>query len=237
MAAADGIVAPSFSPAEDPVEANDDAFSVSAVIEAERRLRMLKEMSEIGMGLLRTMQRQVIAAETNTETATPVADPTGAFAKLSRAVRLTLNFEIRAEEALRALHAGETTAREERHVERKRREDGAQDEKSAMTRDRIFDRVFTVIDREAKTDDERWDLLDALKERLDMDSAYEDAEQRPLNETVERLCNDLRLEPNWAYWTGEDWTPEYKLRRPRCSVLNKQSRKPLLKNSLRARRE
>jgi hypothetical protein len=29
-----------------------------------------------------------------------------------------------------------------------------------------------VIDREAKTDTERWDLIDALKERLDMDHAY-----------------------------------------------------------------
>ncbi len=53
----------------------------------------------------------MLTAELNTETATSVADPAGAFAKLSRAVRLTLNFEIRAGEALRALNAGETAAR------------------------------------------------------------------------------------------------------------------------------
>lgn len=225
------------TPAEAPVSANDDDLSASIIVEAGRRLRMLKEISEIGMDLLRALQRQVLTAEPHTENATSVADPAGAFAKLSRAVRLTLNFEIRAGETLRALHVGETAAREERRVERKRREDEAEDEKSAMTRDRIYDRVATVIDREAKTDDERWDLFDALKERLDMDCAYEDMEDRPLNETVARLCNDLRLDPDWTRWTGDDWAAEYQLRRPRCSLLNNKSGRPLLKHSPRGPRD
>ena len=62
-------------------------------------------------------------------------------------------------------------------------------------------------------------------------------EDWPLNETVERLCNDLGLDPDWSRWTGDDWADDYQLRRPRCSPFNNHARGPLLQNSDRGPRD
>jgi hypothetical protein len=71
------------------------------------------------------------------------------------------------------------------------------------------------------------DVLEALEERLHEDEAYVDLEQAPLRETVERLCADLELTPDWSRWEGEGWTAQAPFHRPRASIWARPSRTPL----------
>ena len=91
----------------------------AAIQRAERHLRVLAELAEIGLDLARALRRRVEAqARTWADEPPPTTerDPADAFQRLSRSVRLTVALEARVSEALRALIAGEaadarTTAR------------------------------------------------------------------------------------------------------------------------------
>src|SRR5271165_5478725 len=88
------------------------------VARAEQRLAMLRELAELGMALTRELTRRTLqtsealpAADANAKSASraipgPRHDPAESFARLSRAVRLTLALEAKAEEELSALIAG-----------------------------------------------------------------------------------------------------------------------------------
>jgi hypothetical protein len=70
---------------------------------------------------------------------------------------------------------------------------------------------------------------DALRERLEEDSAYKDLSERPLREIVERLCKDLMITPDWSRWDGEGWIrKEGAPKRTRYSIFNQSSAVPLL---------
>ena len=173
-----------------------------SIMRAERRLRLLEELAEICMELARALKPCAQAAET------PGKDPAAAFAPLSRAIRLTLALEAKTDEALRDLKAGVVRARE----------------------DRVRDLVLNVAERECEDIDDFDNIYEALKERLEEDEAYVDCGDRPLRETVERLCKDLQLTPDWSRWDGEGWIVEDPPARWRCSAFDQPSRKPLLRD-------
>ena len=87
-----------------------------------------------------------------------------------------------------------------------------------------------MIGREALTESDYCELMEALNERLDEDEAYFGMADRPLRETVERLCDDLGLSPDWSLWTGDDWNDAGPPKRPDWSVFNTPSRKRLYPN-------
>src|SRR4051794_8031831 len=92
MPAAEPLVTPPSSsapPAETPAATPEEAFAASTILRLERRLRIVGEITDIGMELMRALKTEVVATQYAAQTAKPV-DPAGAFAKLSRAVRLTL---------------------------------------------------------------------------------------------------------------------------------------------------
>src|SRR5437764_1352718 len=97
-----------------PAEAPDPSVTL-----AEQRLLILRDLTELGMELAREVVRKAKAdadlAEAAAASGEPLAvspaggresDPADRFAKVSRAVRLTLTLEARTDEALRALRAG-----------------------------------------------------------------------------------------------------------------------------------
>jgi hypothetical protein len=49
-----------------------------------------------------------------------------------------------------------------------------------------------------------------------------------VRETVERLCRDLGLNPDWSRWDGEGWIAGDPFARPLCSRFNRPGAKPLL---------
>ena len=223
-------------PADDPRAVAESDRLAASVARAESRLRVLEEIREIGMRLMRKLEEAPVAGSD-----APRADPAVAFAKLSRAVRLTLDLEVRAEEDLRAALAGEVTAHEQRRETRERLAAKAEelagkaDEKARQDAvRRVEDQVEIAIGREAETEKEYFERSAAMDERLDCDEAYEDVRDQPFREVVERLCRDIGLAPDWSDWTDDGW-PELPDRgpqaRPPWSPFHRVSPKPILKKS------
>jgi hypothetical protein len=207
-----------------PPVADDDP----AVLRAEDRLRALKELREIGLEIARALGRDVAAGE-------PRADdkgksPAEAFGPLSRAIRLTVTLEAKTDAELRDLRAGVVRERAEEQVRAAERDRIAAETAKKTRRKRAYDLVLNVADFEIPDSESFGELELALDERLECDEAYRDAGTAPLRETVERLCRDLGLHPDWSRWDGEGWTAEGKLLRARCSVFNQVSRTSLLDN-------
>jgi hypothetical protein len=180
-------------------------------------------MAEIGMKLLRALEPGVAEAPSE-KSPGKTRDPADAFASLSRAVRLTLALEAKTDEQLRQLKAG---------VVRKREADEAQAaERAQKTREarekRVHELVMDAVMAESESDQEFGEFSDALDERLDADEAYFDMADRPLRETVERLCKDLCLSPDWSHWDGEGWTQDFLPARARYSLFHTASPRPLL---------
>lgn len=228
-------------PAAEPApraETVDEADALAASVRrAERRLRQLEELAEIGMDSTRALRRRVLAAEAAADAA-PAAgppppeppDPTHAFARLSRAVHLTLDLEARTDEALRALQTGEAVAREGAPERRRRRADDARaDERAAKAR-WVRGQVAVIIREQSESETEETERGDALVERLTRDHAYGDLDDRPLRRAVEDLCRELDLAPDWSRWTDEGWAArgEAAHRRLLWSPFNRVSRRPIL---------
>jgi hypothetical protein len=217
-----------------------DLLAVSAA-RIEHRLRLLDELAEMAMKLARDVTEQGLAAKAAAaETSQNAASPTQApprdtaddFAKLSRAVRITLDLAGRLEETLRRLRAGEAAVRETRRKEREARANRAVIDRCDAMRSKVAEQVTMVIQREAESEADSCDLLEALDERLEDDIAYVNVEMGPLREMVEKLCGDLGLSPDWSLWTEDGWPepPEgfFVANRPPWSPFNRPSRKPLL---------
>ena len=186
------------------------------VLLAESRLRMLRRLAEIGMELAeRTL---------NTETAPAKGrDPADFYAPISRAIRLTLALEEKTAEKLRDLKAGIVREREEELTRTAERRQAAAEERETKVR-RL---VIQAADAEISDVEVMDGIFGALDERLDEDEAYEDFAERPLRETVERLCHDLALNPDWSRWDGEGWIKEGPPVRPLSSPFHQQSRTPI----------
>ena len=199
----------------------------AAIQRAERHLRVLAELTEIGLDLTRALKRRVEAqAKTWADEPPPSTerDPADAFQRLSRSVRLTLAMEARVAKALRALIAGEAVAVETRHADKAR----AKHRETAPAR--VVDLVTQAMRAEIDNQEALYDCREALEERLEEDEAYEGYIDRPLRETVERLCADLGLTPDWSLWTedgcDEGWAFPSSPPRPAHSVFNQPRHTP-----------
>jgi len=181
-----------------------------AILRAERRLRLLAELAEIGMELARALK-----PSPTSEDAAPAAaelpgrrrEPAEAFAGLSRAVRLTLAQEATADEALRDLIAGVATVREEKRAraatEACEAADQAREEREELIQDIVGEAAGEQITREA--DRERFDR--EFIYQLDEDEDFWNDPARPLREIVERYCDHFALTPDWSRWRGDHWAP------------------------------
>jgi hypothetical protein len=232
-------------PADEPLAVDEADRLAASVARVEHRLRLLDEMAEMVMTLARGVTEQGPAAKAASRSAAPggapareasppdTAPPGAAddLAKLSRALRLTLDLAGRLEEILRQLRCGEAAARETRGNERQARAARAVIDKCEARQGRVVEQVTMAIHREAESEGDCCDLLKALDERLEDDIAYVDLDSLPLREMVEKLCGDLGFCPDWSRWTDEGW-PEpphaFFANRTPWSPFNRPSRKPLL---------
>jgi hypothetical protein len=228
---------------EDAPTGSDEVERLAAqILRAERRLKMIEELSERSMALARLAHDRAMddgrrAAEAAGEPARPAA--TGApaspnpdasaatYAKLSRTVRLCLDMEARADQALAALRDGAPAARAARRtrVERETRE----------RREKVEHEVLAMMEpviREAADSERReGELVAAVIERMTFDCAYDDLQDWDTVVTVGRLCADLGLKPDWNAWTVDGWPlPEGELflQRPVWSPFNRVSDTPIL---------
>jgi hypothetical protein len=169
---------------------------------AERRLALLAEMAEIGMSLLRRTASEVDdakAAET--------------FAKLSRAVRLTLALEEKTERFLAELRTGLVKAPEAPAAEAAApcAHDGrklANDQRKANA----LDLIVAISESEGESLESFEKLCDALDEQFAEIDPYNGQHLGP---TLERLCQGLGLTAELASRVSEGWSAGYLAGRPR----------------------
>lgn len=191
-----------------------------SVLLAERRLRILGELTDIGMELARDVGRKSRAQADRAEAiaasggepapeATPAKefDAAEAFARISRAIRLTLTLEARTDETLRALRAGVEAKAETRRAETLHRAE-ADEERRHVERKKTVERLVLEVAEHEIGDVEEFDRIEeALDDRLCNDMAYDDLPSLPLRETVQRLCEELELPADFSKWDGEGWPP------------------------------
>jgi len=209
------------------------------VLRAERRLRLLAELADIGMDLARALKPSAPADEAQDEVpgGSPATepgrakrrDPAEAFAPLSRAIRLTLALEAKTDAELCDLKAGVVRAREEERTVTAERRKAAAAKETEDREEKIRDLVIEAAEFEIEGKEAMLELMDALEERLDDDVAHGDRDERSMRDIVERLCADLTLRPDWSRWDGEGWARTTPPTRPPFSPYHQPSARPVLK--------
>ena len=185
---------PAPEPAEDP-----------AVARAERRLALLQEMAEIGMRMLRRLD----------DNRAGDAESAEAFARISRAVRLTLALEEKTDRFLAELLTGpqpEDQAREpvDDALQAFERRKTALRERKANA----FDLLVAVSESEGESLESAEKLFDAVAETIDeAESAVRG--ELPLPPMIEGVCARLGLGPELSRRVAEGWRAGYLAGRPR----------------------
>lgn len=191
-----------------PADADlDDPATVeaaAAVEQGERDLAMLSRLADIGMDLAESLgayaRARLAAATAEGNSLGPTEDPTAPFNRIAQTVRRTL--------ALRAKLARDLrTGRTELHTDRAARRAKADEDHRAAKRAAI-ERGF----KDALAEDHP-DRDDATSECLlmDMDELLADADEfrdfldRPVGETIARLCATLGLDPALCVTDGAAW--------------------------------
>jgi len=158
-----------WTPTPDETAMAQETLDLS-VARAERRLRLLEELAEIGMELARALKPGAEADKTTAAEA-PGKDPAAVFAPLSRAIRLTLALEARTDQDLRDLKAGVSRARKEARA-KAAHDCGAREQQVRAL-------VLNVAERECESREAFDELEEALQERMDYDEVYNDWASAP----------------------------------------------------------
>jgi hypothetical protein len=185
------------------VNIDDDPIDAPAESRAERHLRLLQELAEIGMDIARAVRAEAVARDDAERAPSRVgAEPGLTFSRIARAVRQTLALEARVAEDL-----------ETGRVEQASRRADAEQLIFRQRQDDIRDFVAQAVEADAverqspDADVER--LLDDLDERLEA-GRYDDAlADAPIAELVARICEDRGISPDWRIWDDQDWAIEY----------------------------
>jgi hypothetical protein len=169
---------------------------------AARDRRMLEELAGIGLDIARSLrtiaEAQAVQAVAQPGEAPAGIDPGLGFSRISRAVRLTL-----------ALKAQLMEGAPER--DRKEREEVQERKIAAARKHRRKIEVARAVEMVIADDAEQGEggnpeqLRADLRERLDEADIDDDLGKLPISEIVERICRDLRIEPDWKLWREEAW--------------------------------
>ena len=210
--------------AAEPLVPADEATD-PLVLLTERRLSEMRRLAEMGMELAEmgmARARQALTAEADPAKG---KDPADFFGPLTRSIRLTWAAEAKTIAELRDLRAGIVRETKEERKRTAKRHKKAASREAEERRARVSDLVLEAAEREITDVEAFIDLEDALHQRLDDDPAYADFLERPVGETVERLCGDLKLNPDWRLWDGEGWIRKHPPARPLWSPFHQPSAK------------
>ena len=176
-----------------------------AAVRAERRLALLAEMAQLGMRMLRRLD----------QTLTNDTEAAEAFARISRAVRLTLALEEKTDRFLAELLGGGLRAPQAPASAEYVLDDGER-RKWAIREDKAdaFDLLVAVSESEGESLESAEKLFDALAETPDQVEASFKGDQR-LAPTIENVCARLGLGPELSSRVAEGWACGYLAARPR----------------------
>ena len=172
-------------------------------------MRMLAELAEITLSLVRAVGRKALDAVESGETET-AGTLSLLVARLGRSLRQTIAYkrkiELQVEEAARKIVADAAALRADR----------AGDDASALKMRRIERKnmvrcaVEKVIDveitrQEAEDEEPNEDLFSDLYEKLDIYENFVDYANDPIGGIAVKLCRDLGLSPDPALWENQPW--------------------------------
>jgi hypothetical protein len=204
----------------DPIPPDDADIDTAATAETvrdlargERHLRILAELTEIGLRLARSLGELVevhVEREKKSEDApTRSKDAAAAFDKMSQTVRRTLALEAKLAAGVKARRESLITERAERRATRSTAHKTAVD-------DAIIDGLhdaYAADCPETEYNDLGERLMDDAREYLEDADEMRGYLDRPVGETVSRLCAAMGLDPEACEPDGQTW----RVRRP---VLN-----------------
>ena len=176
-----------------------------------RGMAILRELAEIGLALARAVAAPVVAAAAEADKVErPAApgggDPSLAFSRIARAVRLTLALEGRLDQEWQGLVAEQAArwaaADQERRIRRGR---GVVHK---YTVQHIVGQIIEVEATERGGEAEGERLLADLYERLDDGDDLELFADRSVVVSVACICRDLGIAFSPADWVGEEWADE-----------------------------
>jgi hypothetical protein len=156
----------------------------------DRQLAVLGRLAEAGLNLAIGIEQQATTPDT-------LPDIALAYARVSKAVRLTVALQSKVIQDIQALNE---VANRYRISDDKK---AARDHKARV--ERLLDRV---IEAEASDADEGDRLSGEASERLEHDDIYGDLQKYSTGEIIARVCRDLGLDPDWSQWAQEAWAQE-----------------------------
>jgi hypothetical protein len=186
------------------------------IIHAEQRLEVLRELTELGMALARDLTRRALAApEAPAAEAAPAPrrDPADAFARLSRAIRLTVALEEKSEDQLIALRAGgmapvaESPAVSE-HARKPWNEHAPfPGDHASPRRNAIRDAVFDVVDREVTDLETAYRILENTHDWLAEGKDFDFLVRRSLKDAVTAIFKYFDVPVDLSHWTDDGPPP------------------------------
>ena len=182
-----------------------EQIQISALARAERRLGLLAEMAQLGMRMLRRLD----------QTLTNDTEAAEAFARISRAVRLTLALEEKTDRFLAELLGGglrapQAAAPLDQALDSLERQKTALRERKADA----FDLLVAVSESEGESLESAEKLFDAVAETMDeAESAIRG--DRPLEPMIETVCARFGLGPELSSRVAEGFECGYLAGRPR----------------------
>jgi urease gamma subunit len=183
---------------------------------ARARLRGLERAGEVGEVLLglvemlavRTARIVEAAAEDDAGALKAVAaakDLAQAYGKISRSIRQNGLLEEKLEAALRDRAAGLEEARRARALKAAQAEERKAHGPRLDREEAVAEVMEELIAEQIEVGEEADALSSDFAELLDYDESYEGYGDRPVSETVTRLCQALGLQPDWEPWARTDW--------------------------------
>ena len=198
----------------------DTPEMIEAAVAAERDehdVRVLTEVVEIGMRLMLAQEAyataRLAALAADGATLNPGEDPTAAYSKIAQTVRRTVALRKQLAEEVKTRRSGLVGERAARRA--KRAEDHAEAVKDkidlALSEAFHADLIHPDFDPEADLSEpdpqeiERREMLDDAELLLEDLEEYGDWLNRPIGETVAKLCVALGLAPDVCVKRGDTW--------------------------------
>jgi hypothetical protein len=177
-----------------------EAAQAQARVVVERQLQVLGRLAEIGLAIATALEQQVTAKGA----AAPAGEAALAYARVSRAVRLTVALQSSVLQDLQALDRAAGSRLYEQGCKAER----DQQRRARAHRDRVARVLDRVIEGEAASEAEGERLAAAAYERLEHDDIYGDLATRSVSEIIDLVCRDLGLAPDWVSLAEEAWAKQ-----------------------------
>jgi hypothetical protein len=159
----------------------------------DEQLQMLRRVAQVGLAVSLEIERQARGDLAEGGKPAALGDVALAYARTTRAMRLTVMLQARLARDLEGLDEAGAQAGQARL-------DSEQARKGSV--ERIVGRVAEAA---GEGEDRAEDLVLEASERLNDDDLYGDVLARPVSEIVADICADLHLSPDWGRLAAEAW--------------------------------